>query len=426
MSSYAQLHLHGVWVYAWRNEVDPAFLFLFTKDDVHYFVGDSDEDDEYSLSESYQLRATAAILRDRLEVLGVGQTTLDKAFNALVKHGHDSLSRHWDMRVSIYGDLLPEVELAMKSNVELLERITLTEWAQLLVQALKSPQKSESNSSKDPASIEFLLELWGEDVDPRLLLGAALLTCDPEDEIVLDVSDLVDNLRLDHRFDPQQIAAQHFGYSLADGTPPVIITEGSTDAHFIQAAIRICYPHLQSYIKFLDFADGAEGSAAAGVRTLKSFAAAGIANRIVLLLDNDTAARDAVRALRGTKLPDHYSVLHYPDIELARSYPTLGPTGLSEMDVNGLAGSIEMYLGRDVLTGADGKLSPVQWRSYVPGVRAYQGEILDKAGAQKRFREKVKQATADPSEIANQDWNGLDAIIGSLIETLRGLSSLAS
>jgi hypothetical protein len=73
-----------------------------------------------------------------------------------------------------------------------------------------------------------------------------------------------------------------------------------------------------------------------------------------------------------------------------------------------------------VLTAADGELSPVQWRSYVPGVRAYQGEILDKAGVQKRFGKKVKQATADPSVIANQDWSGLDAIIGSLIEKLRG------
>ena len=55
----------------------------------------------------------------------------------------------------------------------------------------------------------------------------------------------------------------------------------------------------------------------------------------MLLLDNDTAARDALRALRGATLPSHYSVLHYPDIDLARSYPTLGPSGLSEMDVNG-------------------------------------------------------------------------------------------
>jgi hypothetical protein len=115
----------------------------------------------------------------------------------------------------------------------------------------------------------------------------------------------------------------------------------------------------------------------------------------------------------------HYSVLHYPDIEIARSYPTLGPTGLSAMDVNGLAGSIEMYLGRDVLTGADGMLSPVQWRSYAAGVRAYQGEILDKAGVQKRFREKVKRSTADPAVTADQNWGGLDATINTLIAALR-------
>lgn len=223
---------------------------------------------------------------------------------------------------------------------------------------------------------------------------------------------------IDGQFDPQTVAIEHFSYSLANGSPPVIITEGSTDARFLQATIRLRYPHLQSYIKFLDFADGAEGSAAAGVRTLKSFAAAGISNRIILLLDNDTAACDAVRALRGTKLPGHYSVLHYPDIEVARSYPTLGPGGLSEMDVNGLAGSIEMYLGIDTLTGTDGKLSPVQWRSYIEGMKAYQGEILDKAGIQNRFRDKVKQATADPNALAGQDWSGLEAIIDSLIDVL--------
>ena len=270
----------------------------------------------------------------------------------------------------------------------------------------------------DRTSIPALLEIW-EDADPRFLLAAVLLACKPDDELVLDVTELIAGGWLDIGFDPQQIAIEHFSYSLANGSPPVIITEGSTDVRFLQEAIRIRRPHLQSYIKFFDFADGAEGSAAAGVRTLKSFAAAGISNRIVLLLDNDTAARDAVRALRVGKLPDHYSVLHYPDIEIARSYPTLGPTGLFEMDVNGLAGSIEMYLGVDALTGADGTVSPVQWRSYIEGMKAYQGEVLDKADIQKRFREKVKQATADPSIIAAQDWSGLDSIVDSLIEILR-------
>lgn len=421
VSSYAQLDLHGVEIYSWRNEVDPAFLFLFTKDEVHYSVErmDEDENDEYELIDVFKLQATATVLQDRLEVLGIGRTTLDNTFNAVIKGGHVHLAVQWKVRLDLFNNLPNDYVLDAQYNTGLLGRITLPEWAKLFIAALKSPKDPEGGSRIDPASYKSLLELWGDDVDPRLLLGAALLACEPDDVVSLDVTDLVSSLWLDDKFDPQRIAAQHFGYSLNDGTPPVIITEGSTDAHFLRAAIRIRYPHLQSYIKFLDFADGAEGGAGAGVRTLKSFAAAGIANRIVLLLDNDTAARDAVRALRGTKLPDHYSLLHYPNIELARSYPTLGPTGMSEMDVNGLAGSIEMYLGRDVLTDAEGKLSPIQWRSYLTGVRSYQGEILDKSGVQKRFREKVKQASADPRVIASQDWSGLDAIITSLIEVLR-------
>ena len=89
------------------------------------------------------------------------------------------------------------------------------------------------------------------------------------------------------------------------------------------------------------------------------------------------------------------------------------------MDVNGLAGSIEMYLGVDVLSGANGKLSPVQWRSYIEGMKAYQGEVLDKIGIQKQFREKIKLAAANPAVIADQDWSGVDTIIEALINVLR-------
>jgi hypothetical protein len=246
-----------------------------------------------------------------------------------------------------------------------------------------------------------------------------LQACAPNDEVTLDVSDLIESGWIDADFDPQQSAIEHFSYSLANGSPPVVITEGSTDAQFLQAAIRIRFPHLQPFIRFLDFADGAEGSASAGVRTLKSFAAAGISNCVVLLLDNDTAARDALRALKDSTLPSHYSVLHYPDIGRAYSYPTIGPNGLSEMNVNGLAGSIELYLGIDVITGPDGKPSPVQWRSYIEAMKAYQGEVMHKADIQKRFRDKVKAAEANPDRVDGQDWSGLDAILASLIELLR-------
>ena len=418
MSSYAELYLHGVEVFSWRNKIDPTFLFLFTSEEVRHWIEEASLDNDFEPRERVQLVAAAGALRDRLDVLGIGRVALNKAFNDYVKNELDGLRGALEIRDSIYHDILVTIEPNLRPGIELLEKITLDDWANLLVSALKSPDKHKRRVPPDPTSLEELLKMW-ENADPRFLLGAVLLTCEPDDEVSLDVSELIAGGWMDGEFDPQQTAIEVFSYSLANGSPPVVITEGSTDARFLQDAIRIRQPHLQSYIKFFDFADGAEGSAAAGVRTLKSFAAAGISNRIVLLLDNDTAARDAMRALRGVKLPDHYSVLHYPDIEIARSYPTLGPTGLSEMDVNGLAGSIEMYLGVDVLSSANGKLSPVQWRSYIEGMKAYQGEVLDKAGIQRRFKEKVKQSVADPATIVGQDWSGLDAIIDSLVDVLQ-------
>jgi hypothetical protein len=105
--------------------------------------------------------------------------------------------------------------------------------------------------------------------------------------------------------------------------------------------------------------------------------------------------------------------LRCPPLELAQSYPTLGPPTaeaptdrISIADVNGLAGSIELYLGQDVLSLPDNSLRPVQWRSYSEGSKQYQGEITDKKAVQQAYEEKLARAQANPSVIASQDWTG--------------------
>jgi hypothetical protein len=113
---------------------------------------------------------------------------------------------------------------------------------------------------------------------------------------------------------------------------------------------------LASYVRFWDYGFRNEGGASVAVNTLKSFAAAGISNRIVAIFDNDSAAYEAVSALKEVTLPPQYKVIHYPDIDLANEYPTLGPQGNVTMNVNRLAGSIELYLGTDVLKDAKGQL----------------------------------------------------------------------
>lgn len=404
MVNYPGVYVRGVEIFTWRDEVNPTYLFLFTSQDVHRTPRRPDYPG--GIAEVVRLKATASALRDRLDALGIGRGAIESAFKEAVEY-RLKLSRG---KFQIIG-LGPD-------RVALLEKITLSAWAELLPPAIELLRKEGSDDIHNLTSVASLVEIW-VNADPRFFLGAVLLACAPDDEITFDVTMLIHDGWIDNDFDPQRAAIDYFSRSLANGSPPVVITEGSTDAHILRSAIRIRYPHLQSYIKFFDFADGAEGSASAGVRTLKSFAAAGISNRVVLLLDNDTAARDALRGLRGATLPRHYSILHYPDIELAGSYPTLGPNGLSEMDVNGLAGSIELYLGTDVLAGSDGKLSPVQWRSYSEGMKAYQGEVMHKTDIQRRFREKVRAAEANPKLVSDQDWTGLDTIIVSLIDLLR-------
>jgi hypothetical protein len=200
--------------------------------------------------------------------------------------------------------------------------------------------------------------------------------------------------------------------------PIIVLTEGRSDIQVLQPALDLLYPHLTELIRFMDYAERPEGGAGALVRTVRAFAAAGVANRVVALFDNDTAATDALRNLDVKELPTDIRVLRYPRLELAADYPTLGPptadapTGrVARADVNGLAGSIELYLGRDVLTGPDGALRPVQWRTYVTANRQYQGEIVDKAAVHETYRVKVEAARMDSRRIALQDWSGVRAIL---------------
>jgi len=92
---------------------------------------------------------------------------------------------------------------------------------------------------------------------------------------------------------------------------------------------------------------------------VRAFAGAGILNRMIALFDNDTAAEAAIASLAHIDLPANLIIRQLPAIDVARSYPTLGPSGMTRMDVNGLAGSIELYLGTDVLRDEGGNLKPV-------------------------------------------------------------------
>lgn len=220
------------------------------------------------------------------------------------------------------------------------------------------------------------------------------------DIAVLDISDLAEAGWLDYELDDFITV------------PPIILTEGITDIETLKKALHVIYPKLESNVRFLDTSFRPETNAAAIVKMIKSFAAAGINNRILAILDNDAAASEAMTNL-PRNLPNNIKVIQYPELDLMTSYPTIGPQGEINMNINGLAGSIEMYMGKDILTGNDGNLELVQWGGYMNRVKKYQGSLINKDAVGSRFKGKD---TADVNK-----WQDLRYLWDYIIDNLSTL-----
>lgn len=189
----------------------------------------------------------------------------------------------------------------------------------------------------------------------------------------------------------------------------IVLTEGKTDVEFISKSIEKLFPHLKDYYHFIDFEEYVvriESSASALVKLVTSFAAAKVKHPIIALFDNDTAGIKEMKKLTSMTLPPNIRILKYPDIALAKKYPTIGPTGKKKMNVNGYACSIEMYFGVDILT-KDNELIPVQWKGFEDKEKKYQGEIANKKYVQEAFRKKLKKTTMTESKELTELLSGI-------------------
>jgi hypothetical protein len=261
--------------------------------------------------------------------------------------------------------------------------------------------------------VSWLYDTW-QTTDIRWLIRALLELCDEDETVLLDITDLI--LGGYYEDDP---LCEYAWYDIINEAPRdqrmVLLTEGSTDQRALQESFGLLYPHLKGFLSFFDFgAFNAQGGAAMLLALVRGFASAGIGNRIVALFDNDTAASDVLRGLDQGKLPKNIRVLQYPRLESATAYPTLGPSGAAEVDINGLAGSIELYFGRDVLEDGKGAMTPVQWRGYVRSLDRYQGELMNKAELQRRFFQKIERAKETPLFLESSDWSGIRSVFEML------------
>ncbi|MER0485080.1 HEPN/Toprim-associated domain-containing protein [Streptomyces sp. Edi2] len=271
----------------------------------------------------------------------------------------------------------------------------------------------------DPIAVACLVELDSyleyEADDPRLFLAALLHGQESHTRATMDLSDLLAAGYCSSYEDLSAQAVRELNAMTASTGPIIVITEGKFDAQVIPRALRLVRPEIAGYFKFWDL----ESTKAAGgtdqvVKNLRSFAAAGVMNRVIGILDNDTAGRQAERQLASASLPDHYGVCRLPDLDYAQSYPTLGPSGASTDDVTGRACSVEFYFGQDCLVGPDGKPVPVRWKTHIDPMNDYQGELVNKPHVQGRIKEMLREAERGETALGSE-WNPMRRLAETLI-----------
>ena len=431
MGTWTELLVNRRPIFGFKNYVDLDFVAtLFRYSDYTRKERKVSEREDYSplrfdSGEEIEIgrffTTKSEFLRGRMEILGYKKEALEGEFLQYRDDKLKELDLVWENAEELKNaeELLGKERFEETKAIEEAERrfwksVTLQEFSLAVKKVIFNHSDAENPSYKERAISDFdsahaylvseggylVYSLPFNDVYDSIKF---IVESIPEGlSIVLDLTDLSEGGYIE-----DEIYVEDFGKKI------IILTEGPTDIEFLSGALQLLYPHLSEYYAFMDFKSAkVPGSASALVNTIKAFTGAGIENKIIALFDNDTAAREALTALESSKIPKNIIIVKYPSVDIGKHYPTLGPTGMNNMDINGLAGSIELYLGRDVLCDVlDDGLVPVQWKGYSPKMKAYQGEILYKRKVHEIFRQKLEDANNNRGLIEKQDWSSIDTIL---------------
>ena len=447
MASYAELTAGTLLLATTRNGIDPTLMWLFRESDK--FVEEIDRSNparlgKYIIEEAIDsfdeqnpfvcigYRCPASHIKDRLELKGYTRRIAESAFAECLKNEIGARNRR--------SELFPSISGLFDETMGVLNSLTCETWLAALkrisVEKLTAQRLDDlSEDDSDLPKLRYMLRqssgmygFPGEGADLFwLFLRLAIEVMPPDEPFEYDISDLVDAGWIDEAVDLVSAAEGGLHSDLQLAQSVIVLTEGETDRRYLYRSLNLLWPHLAEYFHFFEFTLRKGGRIGGGagelVNLVRALASANVRHRILALFDNDTAAKAALSNLDLSGLPENIAVRVFPDIVLAKNYPARGPTGTSWMDVNGWAGSLELYLGKEVLEGFDGNLSPVQWTGFNSKLNAYQGEVLDKNGIQKRFEGKLSHCEAHQDELMLYDWDGIQAILDVMFTAFHEIDS---
>ncbi len=420
MGTYTELSINGYPILETKSSVIPEVMTLFQESDKHVSTRKVSERNEL-------IWAKASPDEDQDEVAVIYSCDVGKVIERLDIMGftmHRALKEFEDGRVSEvekYKSWLGDDnddDSWLRNELNYFINLTFDRYAEALRIVLTQPILPLQLGDRDPDTDPVVKRIIGDNEDYTFGFFASdirsfiRVACELVPKSSLLVQDITEVVHAGYYKDNEQVrnnSTRLLTAGYLENLPRIILTEGSTDVEILREALALLYPHLFDYYTFLDFASARpQGGAGSLATTVKAFAAAGISNRIIAIFDNDTAAYEARRSLDSLQLPQNIAVCNYPNLRSLEEYPTLGSSGLAPQNINGLAASIERYLGKDILD--NGNSFPVKLTGFSNPLGRHQGEVMGKNHIQELFREKVARCKASTDEINRSDWSGLNAI----------------
>ncbi|KZK79988.1 hypothetical protein PsAD13_04979 [Pseudovibrio sp. Ad13] len=411
MGSYCELRFDDLYIDTWKSSVPDDMISLFQENE-RLVVPDEEDPEAGWDSILYEAQKEDVLLR--LELMGI---TLENS-KAAFQEWHTA-------KLYTYKEWVADGSDWAAETLKALEKFSLDEWMRRCRSVIKKrysldrdeePEDEVERQMLDTFSNESWLFFSCDDV--RFVYRLILEACSDVELISLDVSALVGGGYYDEGFCLIAEARKPDALKRSILEPVVIMAEGKTDMQVLKASLTALYPNVSELFSFFDHDTlNVDGGASFLLKFLKAFAAARTPMKILALFDNDAAGRLEFEKIKQLTLPSNIRALCLPEIELGRSYPTVGPQGVHTVDVNGDAVGIEMFMGRHNLCNERGELLPIRWTHYFSKAQSYQGEISEKERVQKAFFADI--AVADNSVAARERFPELNLLWLAIFDQIK-------
>ncbi len=407
MGSYTELTIDEYPVLSSKSYVS-EIRYIFCESDKKIFnrsikdrnsivLGNINDED---LEIAYEYQTTVKIAIERLEIMGysLNKTLLD--FTA----SKDELVREWTDFLE-FPDTHSMNEIYTE-KIKLLQSSNFNDFVKSFIELrTKKVPNYETDKNYNLTSLsKYLIDggwfLNFPSSDYYFYYRAFLESCDKHALVIQDITEVVNA----GYYKPDEEVINN---SMENEEKITILAEGISDINIISKSMSLLYPQFFNFFNFKDFnISNASGSANQLTLEIKNLIAINHKGKVIALFDNDGEGLTQVKILKKINIPENFVILMYPNLPLLENYPT---SNNKFENVNGVAGSIEMYLGKDILKEKK-EFIPIQ----LSVQKIPQGKLNSKTNLQKNYFKKIIKCQKEVSCINDYDWSEMKLLLNEI------------